>query len=59
MKEMLLKNRYPNFLIDKVSKIEINRLNYIKPYGPEKCPVIFILPYAGENRLRLKETSRN
>ena len=53
---MLIKNVYPNLLIDRVFKTEINRLNYTKSYGPEKCPVLLILPYAGENRLRLKET---
>ena len=34
---MLLNNGYPNPLIDRVFKTEINRLNCIKPYGPEKC----------------------
>ena len=38
---MLIKKGYPNLLIDKVFKTESNRLKYIKPYGPEKCPVNF------------------
>ena len=44
---MLIKNRYPNPLINKVYKTESNRLKYIKPYGPKKCPVMLILPYVG------------
>ena len=43
-----MKNEYPGPLIDKVFKTETNTLNYIKPYGPEKCPVLLILPYVGE-----------
>ena len=58
-KEMLIKKGYSNPLIDRVFKTEINRLNYIKPYCPENCLVLWILPYAGKNRLRLKETSRS
>ena len=46
---MLVKNGYPNPLGDRVFKTEINRLNYLKPYDPEKYPVLLILPYAGEN----------
>ena len=56
---MLIKKGYSNPLIDRVFKTEINRLNYVKPYCPENCLVLWILPYAGKNRLRLKETSRS
>ena len=45
---MLIKNGYHNSLIEKKIKTEINRLNCIKSYGPEKCPVLLIVPYAGE-----------
>ena len=48
IKELLLKNGYPGPLFDKVFKIETNRLNHIKPYGPEKCLVLFILPFVGK-----------
>ena len=44
---MLIKNGYPNPMIDKVFKTESNRLKYIKPYCREKCPVLLILPYVG------------
>ena len=56
IKDLLIKNGYPIPLIDKVFKIESNRLKYIKPYGPEKCPVLLILPYVGINRNKLKKT---
>ena len=49
---MLMKNVYP--LIDRVFKTDINRLNYIKPYGPEKCPVLLIATYAGEKSTLVK-----
>ena len=38
IKEVLIKNGCRNPLIDRVFKTEINRLNYIKRCGPEKCP---------------------
>ena len=47
IKDLLIKNGYAKPLIDKVFKTESNRLKYIKPYGPEKCPVLLILPYVG------------
>ena len=47
IKHLLLKKGYPNPLIDKVFKTESNRLKYTKPHGPEKCPVLLILPYVG------------
>ena len=31
-------------LAARVLKIKNNRLNYIKPYGSEKCPVLLIFP---------------
>ena len=40
IKQMLVKNEYPNPLIDRVFKTEINRLNYINLYGPEICTVL-------------------
>ena len=40
IKELLLMKGYPGPLIDKVFKTETNRLNHIKPYKPEKCPVL-------------------
>ena len=39
---------------NKVFRTELNRLNYIKSYGPEKCPVLLILLYVGVNRTKLK-----
>ena len=45
IKDMLIKNGYPNPLINKVFKTDLNRLKYIK--GPEKFPVLLILPYIG------------
>ena len=48
IKEMLIKNCYPNPLIEKVSKTEINKLIYIKHYCPEKCPVLLILPHTSK-----------
>ena len=54
IKELLLKNGYPGPLIDKVFKTETNRLDYIKPYGPEKCPVVLILPYVGEKSTQIE-----
>ena len=59
IKEMLIKNGYPNPLIDKVFKTEISRLNYIKPFGPEKCPVLLIFPYAGENSTQIERNIKN
>ena len=41
-------------MIDKVFKRETNRLNYIKPYRPEKCPVLLSLPYVGEKSTQIE-----
>ena len=41
-------------MIDKVFQTETNRLNYIKLYGPEKCPVLLILPYVGEKSTQIE-----
>ena len=49
-----MKNGYPGPLIDKVFKTEINRLDHIKPYGPEKCPVLLILPYVGQKSTQIE-----
>ena len=46
-KRNVIKSRYTYPLIDRAFKTEINRLNHFKPYGPKKCPVLLILPYAG------------
>ena len=53
---MVIKNRYPNPLIDRVFKTEIHKLICTKSYGPEKSPVLFILSYAGE---KLTQIERN
>ena len=50
---MLVKNGYRNPLIDRAFKTEINRLNYINPYGPEKYPVSLIFPYADEKSTQI------
>jgi len=42
-------------LIDKICKTETNKLNNIKPYGPEKCPVLLILPYVGEKSTQIEK----
>ena len=46
-------------MIDKVSKIELNRLKYIKPYGPEKCPVLLISPYVGVKSKQIERDIKN
>ena len=56
---MLIKNGYPNPLIDKVLRTELNRLQYIKPYCPEKCPVLLILPYVGLKSNKIKREIKN
>ena len=53
---MVIKNRYPNPLIDRVFKTEIHKLICTKSYGPEKSPVLFILCYAG---VKLTQIERN
>ena len=55
---MRLKNGYPNPLIDNVFKAKINRLNYIKPNWPQKCPVFLFCLMQVKNRPRSKETQR-
>ena len=50
------KNGQANPLIDRVFKTEINRLNYTKAYGPEKCPVLLILPYVGEKLTQIERS---
>ena len=55
IKEVLIKNGCRNPLIDRVFKTELNKLNYIKPYGHEKCLLIFILPYASEKLTQIEE----
>ena len=52
---MVIKNEYFNLLIGRVFKTKINKLDHINLYGPEKCPVFFILPYAGEKLTRIKK----
>ena len=42
-------------MIDRGFKSVINRLNYIKPYGPEKYPVLLVLPYAGEKSTQIEK----
>ena len=59
IKDLLIKNGYPNPLIDNVFKIELNRLKYIKPYGPEKCPVLLIFPYVGVKSKQVKKDIKN
>ena len=49
-----MKNGHLAFLIDKVFKTETSRLNHIKSYGPEKCPVLLTLPYVGEKSTQNK-----
>ena len=56
---MLIKNGYPNPLIDKVFRTELNRQKYIKPYGPEKCPVLLILPYVGVKSKQIERDIKN
>ena len=59
IKELLIKNGYPNPLIDRVFKTELRRLKYTKPYGPEKCPVLLILPYVGEKSKQVERDIKN
>ena len=37
----------------------MNRLKYIKPYGPEKCPVLLILPYVGVKSNQIARDIKN
>ena len=53
-----MKNEYPGPLNDKVFKTETNRLNHIKPYGPEKCPVLLILPYVDEKSTQIERNTK-
>ena len=56
IKDLLINNGYPNPLVEKVFKTEINRLKYIKPYGPDKCPVLLILPYVGVKSTQIENS---
>ena len=46
-------------MIDKVFRTELNRLKYIKLYGPEKCPILLILPYVGVKSNQIKRYIKN
>ena len=59
VKDLLIKNGYHNLLIDKVFKTKSNRLKYIKPYGPEKCPVLLILRYVGVKSKQVERDIKN
>ena len=59
IKDMLIKNGYPNPLIDKVFKTELNRLEYIKPYGSEICLVLLILHYVGIKSKQIERDIKN
>ena len=56
---MLIKNGYPNPLIDNVFRTELNRPKYIKPYGPEKCSVLLILLYIGVKSNQIERDIKN
>ena len=45
-------------MIDRYFKAEFNRLNYIKLYGPEKCPVLLIFSHAGEKSTQIKRNTK-
>ena len=49
------KNGYPNYLFGRAFKSKINRLIQMKSYGPEKCPILLILPYAGEKLTQIEK----
>ena len=48
IKEVLIKNGYPEYLIKRVLKSHYNNLNKSKVFGPDKFPAVLKLPYIEE-----------
>ena len=47
IKSILKLNGYPEMLVNRVIKSQSTNSNIVKPYGPDKCPILLKLPYIG------------
>ena len=46
-------------MTEKLFRTELVRLKNIKLYGPEKCPVLLILPYVGAKSEQVEKEIKN
>ena len=60
IKNFLMKNSYPSYLINKIFKSTLASLtNSSRPFGPEKEKLYIGLPYLGKNRAKIKQTFKS